>query len=345
MNVGLVHRRFTEQGGTERFLVGLARYLLSRDHMVHVHCNEIHPDVAATPATFHHLPMVKLGETAKVLSLWSSSSRVAGHDVVMGFGRTIGHRVFRAGGGAHRAYVEACVPSWRFSPFHRLECQLDQRAVLSAEAVITPSRKAADDLVRWYGADPAHITVVHNGVDSDRFRPAPERRAALRAEWGYSTDEPLVGFLGTGFGRKGLEQAIRICRVAELPIVVFGDDHRLARWQRRFPEVRFLGRVASQEFLPALDVMLLPTRYEPYGNACLEAMACGVVPVTTPQNGVAEVFPVDGLVGATDDELLAAVRNALAGGDVLKARCRDAAVALPRERAYEAVEQLLEARC
>ncbi|MCP4807551.1 MAG: glycosyltransferase family 4 protein [Proteobacteria bacterium] len=354
MNVGLVHRRFTEHGGTERFLVGLARTLLERGHMVHVHCNEIHPDVASVGATFHPLPMVKLGETAKVLSLWNSSARVSGHDVVLGFGRTIGHDVFRAGGGAHQAYVEACRPGWRLSPFERLQCQLDRRAVLSARRVITPSQRAGDDLVRCYGLDPARLRVIHNGVDSERFRPDERRRAGLRAAWGFSATEPVLGFLGTGFERKGLETAIRIARTAELPIVVFGDDHRLARWRRRNPDVTFLGRVRSDEVLPGVDVMLLPTRYEPYGNACLEAMACGVVPVTTRCNGVSEVFPVDGLVGGTDDELLAAVRNALAGGDVLRARCRDAAVALPRERAYEAVEQILvesieqggrEARC
>jgi UDP-glucose:(heptosyl)LPS alpha-1,3-glucosyltransferase len=345
VNVAFVHRRFTEHGGTERFLVGLARHMLGQGHVVHVYSNEVRPDLRGLPVSFHHLPMVKLGQAAKVLSLWRASASIRGrHDLVMGFGRTTGHDLFRAGGGAHQAFLEACRPGWERSPFARLEVQLDRRAVLSAQAVVTPSRASAEDLKRCYGLPEERLRVIHNGVDSERFRPDESLRRQVREELGL--EGPVLGFLGTGFARKGLERAAEVASTLRLPLLVLGQDSQLSRWRRRFPELRFLGPVREPErVLPALDVMLLPTRYEPYGNACLEAMACGVVPVTTPQNGVSEVFPVPGLTGSSLEELLASVERALKGGDELKRRCREAAVALPRERAYAALEKLMLEMC
>ncbi len=70
-------------------------------------------------------------------------------------------------------------------------------------------------------------------------------------------------------------------------------------------------------------------------------MACGVVPVTTPINGVSEIFPVDWLCADTVSGMAGVVLRALEAGDELKARCRSAAVDLPRGRAYAGVEEVL----
>jgi len=344
MNIALVHRRFTEHGGTERFLVGLARYLRERGHEIHVYCNEVRPDLADEPGlTFHHLPMIKLGMTAKIASLYytSNSASRGGHDVVMGFGRTRGHDVFRCGGGAHAAYLEACRPSWRRDLTAWMERAFDREAVMSARMVISPSQHAADDLTRCYGLPPERVRVLHNGVDTDRFRPDPQRRAAAREALGLG-EGPALAFFGTGFERKGLADAAAVAETLSLPLFAIGHDAGLARWQRRFPSVNFLGGVSDPErWLPAADAVLLPTRYEPYGNACLEAMACGVPAVTTPVNGVSEVFPVDWLTGTTVAELTEATRRALDAGQLLRDQCRMAAENLPRGRAYEGIEETL----
>jgi len=327
MNVALVHRRFTTRGGTERFLVGLARYLLDEGHMVHVYCNR--SDEPEPRITFHHLPMLR---PAKVLSLWRSASRVRlqDHDVVLGLGRHVPHDVFRAGGGAHQAYLDVCRPHWRLNPAARLEVELDRRVALSSRAVITPSRRAGQDLVRCYGLDEAKLRVIHNGVDSKRFRPIPR-----------SPRRRLV-FLGTGFARKGLAVAIQVAEATGCSLTVIGDDARLESWKRRHPAVEFLGPVDDvHQHLPDFDALVLPTRYEPYGNVCLEAMACGVPAVTTPCNGVTEVFPDPRLVADDVEELAEAVEVVLSEGEALREACRAAALALPTDRAYRALEAVL----
>jgi UDP-glucose:(heptosyl)LPS alpha-1,3-glucosyltransferase len=55
--------------------------------------------------------------------------------------------------------------------------------------------------------------------------------------------------------------------------------------------VQFLGEVA--DLVPAYaaaDVFILPTIYDPFSNACLEALACGLPVITTRCNGFSEII-------------------------------------------------------
>ena len=56
--------------------------------------------------------------------------------------------------------------------------------------------------------------------------------------------------------------------------------------------MRFLGPVPQPDRLyAAADVLVLPTLYEPFSNACLEAMAERPSVVTTRAAGVSELLP------------------------------------------------------
>ena len=50
----------------------------------------------------------------------------------------------------------------------------------------------------------------------------------------------------------------------------------------------FVGDV--RPLLSAADVFILPTVYDPFSNACLEALAAGLPVITTAANGCAEVL-------------------------------------------------------
>ncbi len=324
MRVALVNRRFTEHGGTERFMVGLARFLKGRGHEVHVHSSEVDPGLRDPGLHFHPLPLLR---PAKNLGQWWRSASIDG-DVVMALGRCRGHDVARAGGGAHAAWQRVCRPSWPIEPGQWVERAVDRHTLRSARFVITPSEAAAQDIVDSYAVPRGRIRVVPNGVDCERFQPGPGGEGLL--------------FVGTGFVRKGLAEAIAVAEALSLPLTVLGGDGRLARWKARHPSVRFEGVVPDPErWMGRFDALLLPTLYEPYGNVCLEAMACGTPALTTPVNGVTEVLPGD-FVAQGGSALIAATEGALSGGTSLRERCRQLAVAQPPSRAYQAVEQILQ---
>ena len=55
--------------------------------------------------------------------------------------------------------------------------------------------------------------------------------------------------------------------------------------------VRFLGPVSDMAACyAAADVFVAPTLYDPFSNACLEALAAGLPVLTTPANGFSEIL-------------------------------------------------------
>jgi len=55
--------------------------------------------------------------------------------------------------------------------------------------------------------------------------------------------------------------------------------------------VQFLGEVADLvPIYAAADIFILPTIYDPFSNACLEALACGLPVITTRSNGFSEII-------------------------------------------------------
>ena len=74
---------------------------------------------------------------------------------------------------------------------------------------------------------------------------------------------------------------------------------RLRFW--REDPVQFLGEVADLvPIYAAADIFILPTIYDPFSNACLEALASGLPVITTPSNGFSEIIE-DGVHGSIVD--------------------------------------------
>jgi len=182
----------------------------------------------------------------------------------------------------------------------------------AAAAVIAVSAAMRDDVLASYPSiDPARVHVVHNGIDTDDWRPtaAPDRVREL----GVDPDRPSVVFVGRITRQKGLPLFLRA--VAQLPpevqivlcagapdtpeiqaeVVGLVDDLRRHRD----------GIVWIAEMLPRRDVIALltsatafacPSIYEPLGIVNLEAMACETAVVATATGGIPEVV-VDGETG------------------------------------------------
>jgi UDP-glucose:(heptosyl)LPS alpha-1,3-glucosyltransferase len=118
-------------------------------------------------------------------------------------------------------------------------------------------------------------------------------------------------FSGSGFARKGLDTALRALACgghAGSQLWVAGRDEP-GRWRRLAhrlgveERVRFLGfRTDMEATYAAADALLLPTRYDAFGNACLEAAAAGLPVVTSGAAGAAELFrEIGGVVEDPED--------------------------------------------
>jgi UDP-glucose:(heptosyl)LPS alpha-1,3-glucosyltransferase len=127
----------------------------------------------------------------------------------------------------------------------------------------------------------------------------------VRAALGLAAEQCAVLFAGSGWERKGLRFAIEaINRVQGATLLVAGRGKR-----RRLPaseRTRFLESVENMgELMEAADLFMLPTIYDPFSNASLEAMAAGLPVITTSANGFSEIMrpALDGEIVARPDDV------------------------------------------
>jgi UDP-glucose:(heptosyl)LPS alpha-1,3-glucosyltransferase len=332
VTITLVHRRFTTMGGMERWLVGFARWLVDRGENVEVICHEIRDDLREEPGVrFTRLPLLR---PLKSLTWWWAVRRELQRKtrpIILGFHRTEGAQTYRAGGGAHADYLARVRPVGRWlDPGEWVDLAIERRAVATARLVIANSELCARSMRRHHPG--ARVEVVYNGVDARRFRPDPQVRRQVRAELGAAG--PVAVFLGSGTLRKGLDVAIEALPPGWSLWVAGGDAPRAAP-----SSVRFLGVVREPErLLQSADALVLPTRYDPFANACLEALACGIPALTTPDNGAAEVLPEPWMVQRD----AAGFREALERSPSATAdACRAVAERMTPERCYERALSLM----
>ncbi|CAM5536147.1 glycosyltransferase [Streptomyces pilosus] len=182
----------------------------------------------------------------------------------------------------------------------------------SATVAVSPT--VADRLKRW-GVPAPRIEVVPNGIDVDRFRFDPERRARTRRRLGLPEGAFVIG--GVGRLARGKRFDVLVRALALLPedhwlLLVGGgpEEHLLRRTAR---EAGVAGRVlftGERPGLPdgspgpdlpsltsAMDLFASPSAEEAFGLAVVEALAAGL-PVLYASCPAVEDLPPEATSGA-----------------------------------------------
>lgn len=189
-------------------------------------------------------------------------------------------------------------PNRVFAPF------LFNRAV---DGVIAISGGVADSLAAA-GVDRKRITVVHSGVDCDRFRPpSADERADARRALEISDGEVLISSVGALEQRKGhrylIEAIGALAARGKFKCLVAGQGsiHKVLQGEiaviRSLDRIKLLGRVDDpRELLWASDIFAMPSLKEGLGVAALEAMASGLPVIASDVGGLREAVE-DGRTG------------------------------------------------
>ena len=226
-----------------------------------------------------------------------------------------------------------------------------RRAILArARGLVIPSRYLADIVAGWE-LPGARIAVVPN--------PAPAvlpdtPRAELRDRFGF--DRPTFVFAGRLVRQKNLPLALAaLARVPDARLVLIGDGpeggdlERLIGEQGLGDRVSMPGAMAREqalEWVRAADAALLPSDWENFPHAAVEALAVGTPMIATAVGGVREIVEsgVNGIVVAPGDAeaLAAAMRSLAAGGEELR-KLQEAAAPSAEKFARETVFASIEA--
>lgn len=189
----------------------------------------------------------------------------------------------------------------------------------TATTIVANSRYTADSVRRL--APGAEVEIVYNPVDLVRWDPARvdrvHARASLRGVRGRSLLLGVVSQLTPWKGQDIAIEALRILRLegVDAHLLLIGSAKFVAastRFDNRAYVEGLKARVAAlqledrvswmgerddvPELVSALDVLLLPSKEEPFGRALVEAMAMRVPVVATNVGGPPEIL-IDGVGG------------------------------------------------
>jgi glycosyltransferase involved in cell wall biosynthesis len=156
--------------------------------------------------------------------------------------------------------------------------------VLKAVHVVCANGDALSQIREFLGD---HATELPIGMDSDLFKPGP---SWVRERLGWTESHWVVGYVGRLAYVKGIDllaDAFRKIRKtiphARLIIVGSGEEEGKLRTDLNAELMEGLAHIESDvphellaDWYRAMDLFAMPSRYENFSNAVLEALACGV---------------------------------------------------------------------
>ena len=203
-------------------------------------------------------------------------------------------------------------------------------AGLRGGAIVTASEERRRHYIETNHVATSKVRCIPLGIDLERFRPNPARRALVRESLGLAPAQTVIGAVGHFGSEKGIDIAIDAFQhyVREHPgtdahLVVLGAGSDA---QERFVRSRiaqdmagridFVGFQAHPEdWFPAFDLLLHGARSEAFGLVLVEAMACGVPVAAARVGGIPEIVEEgqSGSLAATPEAepLAAALANVL----------------------------------
>lgn len=229
-----------------------------------------------------------------------------------------------------------------------LNAHWEKKAFRQAKVAVAVSERVRKELLDL-GVSKESLRVILCGIDLQEFSPGDADRRKI----GIPEQAAVALFVGDiRTNRKNLDTVLHaLVQVPELHLVVVGTTgttknspypqlaaqlelaQRVHFWENEYP-VSLVMR--------AVDLLVFPSRYEPFGLVVIEAMASGLPVITATTTGAAEIVtPESGVVlsDSEDTKALAQALNTLAKDRELRNRMGKAARTIAQQHSWAGMAQ------
>ncbi|MEO0059046.1 MAG: Alpha-maltose-phosphate synthase [Bacteroidota bacterium] len=197
---------------------------------------------------------------------------------------------------------------WKFEQLgngYFLSKYIEQQAYSAADGVIAVSQQMKNDVVEAYSIDPEKVSVIHNGIDPEFYKPTFNNDFLASYEIDFKI--PIVLFVGRITRQKGISQLIgaakhfdKNCQIVlcagapDTPEIAAETSRLVAELQESRKGVFLISEMLPREKIKILyshaTVFVCPSLYEPFGIINLEALSCETAVVASHVGGIPEII-------------------------------------------------------
>ena len=160
--------------------------------------------------------------------------------------------------------------------------------------ILTPSNNSKKDISKEFHVKPENISVIHNAVDSNIFRPYPEiKNLSQRLITTASADVPLKGLDFSLYALADLSKEFQ-----DIELLVIGTLRKGGHTDRLIKKLNLNERVTfktgitkdeiAQEYAKS-SVAIVSSLYEGFGYPVAEAMSCSIPLIATDVASIPEI--------------------------------------------------------
>ena len=311
MKICMAHSSFTIHGGVGRYIVELAKRFV-KDHEVHMVTSQY--DYKLKGLHVHRYPLIYKPIFLQLLLGLVNNTRIVKQlnkkyyfDIIHTHVNCLFQDIISAQG-CHRAWIEQLKREkgsvynslMRFHPATNVVLATENHVYTKRKykRIIAPSMGIKEDIIRYYKVKDEDIVVVPNGVAIEEFELKNKKAISqkIRERHGISENDVILLFVGWDLKRKGLEHVIRSISTIKHEniklLVVTGDKTdsylRLARELDVDKNIILVGSLPAdrlRDYYQASDIFILPTHFEAFSLATLEAAAAGLPLLLTNVHG------------------------------------------------------------
>ena len=306
MKIAVVINRYGSIGGAERFVFELTERLARVDSFqVHVLTNKWQN--GGDSITFHKIPIVRFPRWLRPISFAYFAKRIIQaetFDIVHSHERILEMNLLSFNGLPHETWIKETKRK-HLSLFDRTTAWLEREGIQNKDfhTILPVSTLVKEELLKLYDIPESKICVVHPGVSIDRFSNLDKVvcRKEIRRRHGMSKTDVVVLFVGMNFEIKRLEIVLKSVanmvkkgdKPIKLLIVGKGDITGYSSMARDLgigEKVIFTGvREDVEKYYLASDIFAMPSLFESFGLAVLEAMAAGLPVIISGRVGARDI--------------------------------------------------------
>lgn len=179
---------------------------------------------------------------------------------------------------------------------------IERILAINTDMIVNISKNEYDSAIRYKIANKEKMCIIENGIDFNKFEHSQKYRKPTREKYNIKDSEVLVGVVGRIEEQKSpittikaAEQTIKQMKNVKFMFIGSGSLEETVKEYAIEKNIQdniiFTGWVNRvEEYIPALDIAILPSKWEGFGLAIIEYMACKKPIIASKTGGIENII-------------------------------------------------------